>query len=138
MPNPGKPRALKLLSGSRRANDSGPGVDLPLVQEYPAPPDWLPNAFAAKEWHRVVPLLMNVGLLTEASLTSLGHMCAVHGRILQEYAAGMTPTGSLLSILRNYQNDFGLTAMGQQKIGPPGEANGGNKFANNGCKPKRK
>ncbi|VVE30865.1 terminase [Pandoraea morbifera] len=86
----------------------------------------------------MVPLLMNVGLLTEASLTSLGHMCAVHGRILQEYAAGMTPTGSLLSILRNYQNDFGLTAMGQQKIGSPGEAKGGNKFANNGCKPGRK
>lgn len=135
MPNPGKPRALKLLSGSRRADDSGPSVELPLVTEYPAPPDWLPNDFAVQEWHRVVPLLMSVRLLTEASLTSVGHMCAVHGRITQEYAAGMTPTGSLLSILRNYQNDFGLTAMGQQKIRPPGATPVDNKFSINGRKP---
>ncbi|VVE49876.1 hypothetical protein [Pandoraea sputorum] len=138
MPNPGKPRALKLLNGSRRVDDSGPSVELPLVQAYPDPPEWLPNAHAVKEWHRVVPLLMNVRLLTEASLTAVGHMCAVHGRITQEYAANMTPTGSLLSILRNYQNDFGLTAMAQQKIRPPGELPAGNKFTSNGRKPKAK
>ncbi len=133
MPNPKKPPALKAISGTSRPDrDSGAVVDLPLVSEYPNPPDWLPNHFAVEEWHRVVPILMANKLLTEAALSAVGHMCALDGKLRQEYAAGITPTGSLLSILRGYQNDFGLTAVSQGKVKVGNESAVGNKFASNG------
>lgn len=133
MPNPRKPTQLKAIAGTARPDrEPEGGVDLPLVEEMPPAPDWLPNSHAVKEWDRLVPILMANKLLTQAALTPLAHLCALHGKIVQLYAAGEAPTASMTGTLRNLQNDFGLTPVAQGKVKATGETPASNKFANNG------
>jgi phage terminase small subunit len=136
MANPRKPTQLKAIAGTARPDRAvEPDVELPLVVERPSAPDWMPNAHAVKEWDRLVPILMANKLLTEAALGPLAQMCALHGKVVQLYAAGESPTASLIGCLRNLANDFGLTPVAQGKVKAAGaDADKGNKFANNGKK----
>lgn len=130
MANPRKPTSLKVVAGTDRA-DRAPAdaVELPLVDAVPDKPDWLPNAHAVKEWERLAPILHANKLLTEAGLTSLGHLCALHGKIAQLYAAGESPTGHMMAQYRGIANDFGLTPVAQGKVKPSGEKESkGNRF----------
>lgn len=134
MANARKPPQLKAIAGTERKDRDVPdAIELPLVDAAPSAPDWLPNAHAVNEWNRLVPILMANKLLTEAGLSPLAQMCALHGKILQLYAAGEAPTASLIGTLRNLQNDFGLTPVAQGKVRAGG--NDGlkkNPFAGNG------
>lgn len=117
MANPRKPPQLKAIAGTERKDRAvEDAIDLPLVESVPSAPDWLPNAHAVKEWDRLVPILMANKLLTEAALGPLAHLCALHGKIVQLYAAGEAPTASMTGTLRNLQNDFGLTPVAQGKV----------------------
>jgi len=134
MPGPGKkPTKLKVVAGTVR-KDRAPvdTVDLPLVVGVPDAPDWLPNAHSIKEWERLAPILTANKLLTEAGCSILGHLCALHGKVVQLWAAGEAPTGHMLAQLRNLTNDFGLTPVAQGKVKPAGKDAEGNKFASNG------
>ena len=134
MPGPGKkPASLKVVAGTtRKDREQEPSVELPPVSEVPAPPDWLPNAHAVKEWERLAPILVANKLLTEAGTSALGVLCALHGKIVQLYIAGEAPVASMVSQYRNLINDFGLTPVAQGKVKPIGETEKGNKFASNG------
>lgn len=138
MPNPRKPNSLKVIAGTDRKDRAAPAdaptVELPLVGEIPAPPDWLPNAHAKKEWERLAPILHANKLLTEAAVSTLGMLCSLHGKICQLYAAGESPTGHMMAQYRNLANDFGLTPVAQGKVRPNGgkEDQTGNRFARNG------
>lgn len=133
MANPRKPHNLKVVAGTARADRLMPvGVDLPLVDGVPSAPDWLPNAHAIKEWDRLAPILTANRLLSEASLSALGMLCALHGKIVQLYAAGEAPTGHMMAQYRNIVNDFGLTPVAQGKVKPSGDKEKGNRFAANG------
>lgn len=134
MSNPRKPRALKVVAGTDRA-DRAPEVvvDLPLVDAVPSAPDWLPNAHAVKEWERLAPILHANRLLTEAGTSALAMLCALHGKIVQLYAAGEAPLAAMMAQYRGLINDFGLTPVAQGKVRPAGEKEAaGNKFARNG------
>ncbi|WP_205957656.1 P27 family phage terminase small subunit [Pseudoxanthomonas winnipegensis] len=112
-------------------------MDLPLVPEVPAAPDWLPNAHAIKEWDRLAPILHANKLLTEAGLSALGQLCALHGKVVQLYAAGEAPVASMVAQMRGLMNDFGLTPVAQGKVRPAGDTEKpGNPFSNNG-KPRK-
>ncbi len=134
MPGPGKkPTGLKVVAGTqRRDREVDGGVELPVLASAPMAPDWLPNPHAVKEWDRLAAILASNKLLTEASLSALGMLCALHGKIVQLYAAGEAPTASMAGTLRNMENDFGLTPVAQGKVKPVGETDKGNKFATNG------
>lgn len=134
MPGPGKkPTGLKVVAGTERKDRKQEmAVDMPALSDVPPAPDWLPNAHAIKEWDRLAGILTANRLLTEGGLSSLGMMCALHGKIVQLYAAGEAPTASMAGTLRNLANDFGLTPVAQGKVKPVGEADKGNKFAGNG------
>lgn len=134
MPGPGKkPPGLKVVAGTERKDRKQEmAVDMPALSDVPPAPDWLPNAHAIKEWDRLAGILTANKLLTEGGLSSLGMMCALHGKIVQLYAAGEAPTASMAGTLRNLANDFGLTPVAQGKVKPVGEADKGNKFASNG------
>lgn len=135
MANPRKPAALKVVAGTDRPDRKGDDpVDLPLVEDIPAAPDWLPNKHAEAEWDRLARILFANRLLTEAGLTSLAHLCALDGKIKQLYAAGETPTASMVAQLRAYQSEFGLTPVAQGKVKPAEREDKGNKFAGNGRK----
>jgi len=133
MARPRKAHNLKVVAGTARPDRIEPtGVDLPLVDGVPPAPDWLPNAHAIKEWDRLAPILIANKLLTEASLSTLGMLCALHGKIVQLYAAGESPNGHMMAQLRGLSNDFGLTPVAQGKVKPSGEKEKGNRFASNG------
>jgi phage terminase small subunit len=133
MPNPRKPTQLKAIAGtSRPSREPSQVVDLPLVEEYPDPPDWMPNAHAVKEWNRLVPILVANRLLTEGGLGPLAMMCSVYGKMVQLYAAGETPTGHMLSQYRGLANDFGLTPVAQGKVSGQQDGRKSNKFSGNG------
>jgi phage terminase small subunit len=133
MPNPRKPRALKVVAGTvQPSRDTKPEVDLPLVASVPKAPDWLPNAHAKKEWNRLAPILVANKLLTEGGLSALGMLCALHGKLVQLWSAGEAPVASMVSQYRNLINDFGLTPVSQGKVAPVGSAEPENKFAQRG------
>lgn len=132
MPHPRKPSHLKSISGSRQP-DIGVVVNLPLVAELPDPPAWMASPYAIEEWDRVAPILFANKLLTEAGVTALAHMCALHGAIAQSIAAGVPPTASMVGTLRNMMNDWGLTAVAQGKVSPSGEEPVKNKFTQRGA-----
>src|SRR5574337_105546 len=80
MPRPRKAHNLKVVAGTARPDRIEPtGVELPLIDAAPLPPDWLPNIHAQKEWERLAPILCANKLLTEASLSTLGMLCAPSG-----------------------------------------------------------
>lgn len=134
MPGPGKkPTKLKAIAGTDRPDRAPENVvDLPLVHEIPSAPDWLPNAHAVKEWDRLTRILHANKLLTEAGLSTLGHLCALHGTMVQMYAAGVPITASLAGTYRNFANDFGVTPVAQGKVKAGDTGTAGNKFAKHG------
>jgi len=132
-----KPHNLKVIDGTDRKDRLVPdAVELPLVDAAPLPPEWLPNVHAQKEWERLTSLLLANRLLTEVALGPLGVLCALHGQIVQQYSAGVAPTGHMLAQYRNMVNDFGMTPVAQGKVRPLGEERKANKFARNGAKAK--
>lgn len=131
MAYPKKPHNMKVIDGSRQPDD-GPTIDLPLVSDIPGAPDWMPNAHAIKEWDRLAPILHGVGLLTEGGISTLAHLCALHGKIVQLYAAGESPNASMVAQYRAIANDFGLTPVAQGKVRPSGEKPKENPFSRNG------
>lgn len=136
MPAPRKPHHLKVVAGTdqpcRREPDP---VDLPLLDELPAPPDWLPNAHARNEFNRLAQALFNNKLLTEGGVMALAHLCALHGKLVQLWAAGEAPTGHMMAQYRALVNDFGLTPVAQGKVRPSGKEESGNPYANRPGRP---
>lgn len=133
MPTPRKPSSLKVVAGTDRKDRAvNSAVELPLVDAIPSAPDWLPNAHATKEWDRLASILTANKLLTEGGLSALGMLCALHGKLVQLWAAGEAPTGHMMAQYRNLINDFGLTPVAQGKVKQVGEGDKGNKFASNG------
>ena len=129
-----KPPNLKVLAGTNRRDRKQAGsVGFPLVDGYPAAPDWLPNAAAVREWDRLVRLLVANRILTDADLTSLGHLCAVHGKIVQLYQGGVPANAAMLGVLRRLQNDFGLSPVGRGNVQLHGKlSQNNNSFSGNG------
>jgi phage terminase small subunit len=135
MSKPRKPTALKVISGTDRKDRDVPNaVTLPLVSDIPEAPSWMPNAHAVKEWDRLASILYHNNLLTDASLTTLGILCSLFGKICQLYSAGESPTGHMIAQYRGLANDFGLTPVAQGKVRAGEKDKTGNKFANNGRK----
>ena len=133
MANPRKPPQLKVIAGTgRKDRDTGPAVELPLVSAVPGAPEWLPNTHAVNEWERLAPILTANKLLTEAGCSALGHLCALHGKLVQMWSAGETPTGQMQAQYRNLLNDFGLTPVAQSKVKPAGKGPDDNPFTRNG------
>lgn len=120
MPGPSRrPTVLKLLSGTaRRDREPVVAVELPPVTAIPEPPDWLPNAHAVKEWHRLAPIMVVNRLVTEADLSSLGHLCAVHGKLVQLWSAGEAPSGHLVAQYRGLAGAFGLSPAWRSRVTP--------------------
>ena len=136
MPGPGKkPTKLKVIAGTVR-KDSLPvdPVELAPVDELPEAPRWLPNAEAVHEFDKLAKVLHANRLLTVGGVAALGHLCALHGKMVQLWMAGETPTGHMVAQYRALVNDFGLTPVAQGKVHAFGEKPAGNKFASNGKK----
>lgn len=130
------PSSLRVIAGTdRKDRPDAAAVVLPTLDDAPPAPDWLPNAHAVKEWERLARILAAHKLLTEAGLSALGTLCALHGKLVQLWAAGESPHASLIAQYRGLVNDFGLTPVAQGKVKSGGEKEKGNKFAAFGKRP---
>lgn len=136
------PANVAYLRGTNRPDrlsaDTAPVVNAPLIESVPPPPLWLPNHHAVTEWVRLAPILIELKLLTEGSLSALAQLCALHGVVVQSYAAGIPPGASTLGTLRNLHNDFGLSPASQGKVRGEHakEEPKANSFGRTGRKPK--
>ena len=132
MGNPRKPTALKLVAGTDRPDRVAPvSVALPLAETIPGPPKWIKNPAAKEEFMRLAKILHANKLLTEACLSTLAVLCALHGEIATKFGKKEAPTGHMLAQYRALVNDFGLTPVAQGKIrdggkkeNPAGKFNG--------------
>lgn len=95
----------------------------------PDPVDWLPNAHAVNEWRRLAPILVANKLLTAADLSAFGHLCALHGKMVQLWAAGESPTGHMVAQYNALASAFGLSPAWRGKVKPVGDKDKGNQFA---------
>ena len=129
-----RPLSMKIIAGTDqkcRDHQITQIQETPL-DEAPVAPDWMPNAHAVKLWNSLVPILLANRLLTEGSLYPLAQMCAMHGKIVQLYAAGETPPASQIATLRTLFGDFGMTPASRRKVESAADVSKGNKFAANG------
>lgn len=130
-----KPTNVLQLAGTARPDRARSEAELPTLGDLPKPPTWLPNAHAVAEWKRLGPILVANRLLTEGGLSAFGMLCALHGKIVQLYAAGEAPTGHMVAQYRNLINDFGLTPVAQGKVKQVGDGPKANRFSGRGKKP---
>lgn len=112
---------MKVIAGTARKDrdpppetlkTQGQSAEVGHEDETPAPPDWLPNAHAVKEWERLMPLLMKNRMLSEIGLSPLAMACALHGRIVQKFTAGETPTGHMMAQYINLLKLLGISDSG--------------------------
>jgi phage terminase small subunit len=128
MPRPKKPNALKVLSGSRRI-DKHPSIAMPLVDEVPPPPAWLPNEYAAQEFSRLAKILKANGLLNEANASPLAVLASIFGCIVGAHERGEVPTAALIAQYRAGCGEFGLTPATESRIPAPSTPKAENPFA---------
>lgn len=113
----GKPDALKKLQGNpgkRPLNHAEPKFPKFEFNGLPAPPSWL-NSPAKREWKRMVPLLHNAGVLTQADLSSLAAYCQAYGQFIEATkvikAEGYTFESDKGNILQRPEVGIANTAM---------------------------
>jgi len=80
-----KPTGLKMLLGNPGKRPLNPN-DPKLTPEIPTCPEWLDDK-AQQEWHRLVPVLHKVGLLTTIDDMGLAALCTTLSRWAQAEAA---------------------------------------------------
>lgn len=130
---PRKPTALKVLEGTNRKDRANPDEPSPEIEAIPCP-EYLP-ALAAEEWNRIVPELVELGLLSKIDKLGLEGYCFNYHRwrqaeeIIEEMGLTMeTPQGlemqrpevsigvqarkQMLEFLR----EFGLTPASRGKV----------------------
>lgn len=116
-----KPEALRLLAGTARKDRNYGDIStlLPKIDETPAPPDWLTDATALLEWHRLAPKLTSCGVLRETMVSSLAHLCQLHAVLVRSYASPEPPSAALLSAYTRLAGLFGLTAVDVRRLPVP-------------------
>ena len=134
-----KPTALKKLEGNpgkRPLNELEP---VPPVASLRCPNYLLPEA--RKEWRRLAPILMNLGLLTAADAVPFAGYCQAYARwreaeefITQHGSIFKTPSGYVqqvpqvsiaqqnLKIMQSFATEFGLTPACRARIVASGGA----------------
>jgi hypothetical protein len=122
MANPRKPRHLKLISGTNRQDrpPADTSAALTALERAPPAPDWLPNSQAKAIWERYAPIAMRVGTLTEGTVESFAHWCAIGGKLRHAYSAGITPAMAMHREFRALSADFGLGSLAIAKPTSPG------------------
>jgi hypothetical protein len=56
----------------------------------------------------IVVIVHYAKLLSVGDLSTLGHLCSLHGKIVQLWAAGESPTGHMLAQYNTLAGSFGL------------------------------
>lgn len=123
---------LKAITGTYRPDRAVvDGASLPALDVAPGPPSWMADTGALREWHRLAPVLTANRLLTDGNIGLFGQLCALHGKLVQMWQAGETPTAALIAAFRGLSGELGLLSM---TLHAP--AAKPNRFLSNGRKPR--
>lgn len=126
MPYPKKPTALKVLHGTTRKDRSNPNEPVPDLG-IPDPPDFLSEA-ALKEWIRITPELLALGLLTKIDRAALAFYCQLWGRVVEyegkiEIEPDQDTIFKLIRVAdraydqaRKFLTEFGLSPASRSKV----------------------
>lgn len=128
------PDNVKALRGTDQpCRLSGDFVDFETLDDVPPAPQWL-DIRAKNYWDRIAPILITKKVLSVADLEALETMCVLYGRVRQMAEASVDINSSLVTQLRLYQAEFGLTPVSRTKVTAGGDKPKANPFANNGKK----
>ena len=122
-----KPHGLKVLHGTVKPGDE-PEVEFPEA-DTDAPPYWVTDEHALREWDNLFPLLSDTRIMTEADRTMLGHLCNLHSEIVKCYLVAQVPSGSKLARLQGMYAEFGLTPASRGRVKATGDGKAKNPFA---------
>lgn len=119
MANRPTPTAIKNLSGNAGRRPMTVNEPMPPIGA-PACPVWL-TGDALEEWHRIVPALDRLGMLTSVDGAVLIGHCVTFGEIAATVKAGEPLKASLLGQMRSFAVELGLTPAARAKlsIAPP-------------------
>lgn len=135
MPRRKLPDNVKELRGTNQPCRAGGAWidDLDPVDEMPEAPRYL--SIEAKEyWGRVTVALQERGILSELDLEALEVLCVLYGRMRAMATAGVDVNCALVTQLRLYQTEFGLTPYARSKPGLQVSKPTGSKFDRNGLR----
>ena len=125
---------LKVLRGTDQPCRMNPDeIDFPTLSQVPDCPDYI-NVYGSQYWNRIIPVLQAKKVLTEADLEALEILCLLYGKIRKAASAEVDLNASMITQMRLYQTEFGLTPASRGKIKAGGEEGKANKFSSNGRK----
>lgn len=84
------PTALKLLKGRSHHGPANAAEPKPVEKAPPCPLYVREDPEAAKEWKRLVPVLLRMRVLTEADATVLASLCLTHSHLVRSLKAMRT------------------------------------------------
>jgi phage terminase small subunit len=90
-------------------------VEFPAVVEHPKPPRWM-NRDGKSTWNELVPMLLAARVLTDADLFALRHLCQLDGELVSLYRKKMPVTASMLTQLKAYFENFGITPSSRARV----------------------
>lgn len=108
-----QPGQLRVLKGGKPDETED---KMPLMGGPPECPAWITTEEGEREWSRMVPVLLNLGLLGVGDLPAFANYCAIHGRLAEIWAEGLTPPATLLAQFANYGAAFGLSPAWRAKV----------------------
>jgi len=111
-------------------------VNFPKPEKVPAMPSWVTYPGGIELWNRIAPILHEQNVLTLVDVSFLGHLCQVHGEILDSYARGESVPAHKLAQLRLMSSEFGLTPVGRTRLPKNSAKKRENPFNKNGNRPK--
>ena len=124
--NKRKPTQLKVLQGTARADRLNPDEPCPDI-EYPDPPEFLLPA-ARDEWDRIVPILIDLKMISKADQVALALYCQTWGRILEvenilkgdldadTHLKYLRISNSLNDQARKFITEFGLSPASRSRV----------------------
>lgn len=136
-----KPTALKILEGNPGKRALPVNEVHPLVM-MPECPEWLAPQ-AQREWQKIAPQLLSLGLLTELDQMSLAAYCAALAQwraaqmvVDEEGLTLVTTSGYLqqrpevgiaarsMAMVRAFSGEFGATPSARSRLNPPAPDSG--------------
>ncbi len=135
-----QPKEQKIAKGETRPSRHLENVvEFPKVDEVPEPPSYVAQFPAGVNlWEEVAPVLFAQRVLSEPDVHALGHLCRLHGEIVDGYERRLSPTASMLSQLRMLFAEFGMTPASRSRVASGKDPGKGNKFGSNGQRGKAK
>ena len=124
--NKRKPTQLKVLQGTARRDRLNPDEPCPDV-ESPEPPDFLLPA-ARDEWDRIVPILIDLKMISKTDQVAIALYCQTWGRILEvenilkgdldadTHLKYLRISNSLNDQARKFITEFGLSPASRSRV----------------------